>query len=406
MGALYLLSLPFVSAFNVSQIFVIPLIVCLLAMFWYGATGRITHIFLIQADKIILLFLGSILLSIVVNIDTISGTGINHSIAMLGGFIIFYYGAECIIRAIDLTRILRLLYISYMICIFFGAIEFILTNFTSIEIGNYVFRPAITDYTPGFLSIVFIRARSTFEESGYFAAYLGVLFPLMTYYLWANAAPRAQKIRFIGMTLIGAFIGFSVSLFIFLPAAAMLALALRTLYAQKLTKEAVLIFLALLLAGLALLAFPSLVEEVFLRKFSGNSFADRYQRFESTIDITSTASALHAFLGYGPGSYVNFNTSAAVSVYLNFLRDIGIVGLGLYIMLLGYMVFNLLRCQDAFSGALLVSFLVQILFFVSTPIYFQPHYYLIFVFYKRNFIQGGLSTEVEELLILPPPGAR
>ena len=217
MDALYLLSIPFVSAFNVSQIFILPLMVALMGLAWYGGTGRLDRMHLIQADYLVLFFLGCVLVSTAVNLPHLSPKNLNHVVAICAGYLIFYLGAERLTQHLSIERVLQLLFIGYLISTGFGLLEFVLVNFTSININNFVFRPAVEDYTPGFLDIVLIRARSLFEESGYFAAYMAMMAPLMAFYLWKIRTERWLRVLFVVVTLLSYFAAFSVSLFI-LPA--------------------------------------------------------------------------------------------------------------------------------------------------------------------------------------------
>ena len=201
MDALYFLSLPFVSAFNISQIFVIPLVVGLLAMVWAVGTGQVTRLPLIQLDRLVLLFLGCMLVSVVVNLPTMATKSLNHVFAILAGYGLFYFGAERFSRRLRMERILHLLLMSYFFTLVFAVVEFVLANFTSFNLSSIVFRPAVDDYTPGFLDILLIRARSTFEESGYFAGYLAMMGPLMVHYLWSDDRRKRLRWPFIIGTL-------------------------------------------------------------------------------------------------------------------------------------------------------------------------------------------------------------
>jgi len=390
MDALYFLSLPFVSAFNISQIFVIPLVVGLVALLWFGATGQIQRVALIELDRLVLLFLACMLVSVVINLPTMATKSLNHVFAILAGYLLFYFGAERIAQHLSIERILHLLFVGYMVTLVFGAFEFVVVNFTSFNINAIVFRPAVEDYTPGFLDIILIRARSTFEESGYFAAYLGMMGPLMFHYLWRVRQERWLRVVFLVGSAMAYFMAFSVSLFIFLPFAIALTTMLRTLVDRRMSKGVVAAYALLVLLALVVVSFPGLLEVLILRKFEGNSFQDRNERFAATIDLVAAAPWLKILFGHGPGSYFSLGIQPAVSVYLNFLRDLGVVGLSAYLLLAGYALLNLFRAPDSLGRALFLSYLVLLLFFVSTPIYFLPHYFLPLLLYRLRVLRDGV----------------
>ncbi|MFZ2991060.1 O-antigen ligase family protein [Ideonella sp.] len=388
MDALYLLSIPFVSAFNVSQIFIIPLMLALLGLVWYGGTGRLDRLHLIQADFLMLFFLACVLISTAVNLPHLSAKNLNHVLAVCAGYLIFYLGAERLTQHLSIERVLHLLFIGYLISTIFGLLEFVLVNFTSINLNDFVFRPAVEDYTPGFLDIVLIRARSLFEESGYFAAYMAMMAPLMAFYLWKIRTERWLRVLFVVLTLASYFAAFSVSLFIFLPFAVAVTVVLRTLQEGRITRGALISFAILTLIAIVVLSSPVLMELLFLRKFEGGSFQDRNEKFAATLDLVMDADWWRVVFGHGPGSYFNLGIKPAISVYLNYLRDLGVVGLSAYLLLMGFVLVDLLRDRSPFGVALFVSALVIQLFYISTPIYFLPYYFIPMLLYRMRIVRG------------------
>lgn len=388
MDALYLLSIPFVSAFNVSQIFIIPLMVALIGLAWYGATGQLNRLRLIQADYLLLCFLACVLISTAVNLPQLSAKNLNHVAAICAGYLVFYLGAERLTQHLSIERVLQLLFIGYLVSTGFGLLEFLLVNFTSININNFVFRPAVEDYTPGFLDIVLIRARSLFEESGYFAAYMAMMAPLMAFYLWKIRTERWLRVLFVVLTLLSYFAAFSVSLFIFLPFAIAVTVVLRTVQERRMTRGVLVSFSILALIAIVVLSSPVLMELLFLRKFEGGSFQDRNEKFAATLDLVMDASWWQVMFGHGPGSYFNLGIKPAISVYLNYLRDLGVLGLTAYVLLMGFVLVDLFRDRSPFGVALFVSAVVIQLFYISTPIYFLPYYYIPLLLYRMRIVRG------------------
>ena len=112
------------------------------------------------------------------------------------------------------------------------------------------------------------------------------------------------------------------------------------------------------------------------------------QRFAATIELVAAAPWLKIMFGHGPGSYFSLGIQPAVSVYLNFLRDLGVMGVLSYLLLAAYALLNLFVAKDGLGRALFLSYLVVLLFFVSTPIYFLPHYFLPLLLYRLRVVRG------------------
>jgi len=384
MDLLYWFSIPFVNAFNASQVLIDPLIIALAAASLYALQGKLDAFKFGRLDGLLALFLGSVALSTCVNANTIEAKSINHLIAVFASFSIFYYLAVRISRELTIERILAVLWAGYIFTTVFGLVEFSLVNFLGIDLGSIVPRPSVSEYHPGFLDIVLIRSRSLFEESGYYAAYLSTVAPLLVHYLWRVNPSRAGKTAFILLSASSYFVAFSVSLFIFLPFAALLPSMVRLVAERRLARRLVWLYVIVLAAALVVMSSDTLMNALFLRKFSGNSFEDRNDKFEATLELMSNASWSSALFGYGPGSYFQLDVPPAISVYLNFWRDFGLLGIAAYFT---FVIGFLRRCyadRSPLGLSIFVSALVVQLFYVATPAYFLPGYLLPLVLYKIN----------------------
>jgi hypothetical protein len=384
MGYLYFLSIPFVNAFNVSQVFIIPLLTGLGGVLWILATGRLSKFPWLNIDRFVLVFLFTVLVSVAVNTPSLSPKNVNHVFAIFAAYGVFYFGADRLAHSMTTQKVLGILFVGYMIATLFGIFEFFIVNFTSYNLGAIVFRPSVEDYTPGFLDIVLIRARSLFEESGYFAAYLAVLGPLMVYYLWFLREGRGWRFVFIVVTLASYFVAFSVSLFIFLPFAILLTVAIKTVTEGRLTRSLLFVYFGLGVIAVGVLSSDVLMDALFYRKFEGGSFEDRNQKFAATMEVMSSASWVHLLFGFGPGSYFNLGVKPAISVYLNYFRDLGVFGVSAYIVLTLFLLIDMFRDKRPLGVALFVSALVIQLFYISTPIYFLPHYFVPLLIYRMQ----------------------
>lgn len=388
MNAAYFLTIPIVNAFNFSQVLLVPLLIALVGLVVQITAGNIRVIPVINLDRVVLAFLISVLISLLVNLPSITPKNINHAVAIYSGYVLFYWGAERFAARLGTEHVLRLLYWSYLIATGFGVVEFLIANFTSFDLSAIVFRPSVTDYTPGFLDIVLIRSRSFFEESGYFAGYLAVMIPILSYYLWHLKSDWSSRLLFIALSLAACFMAFSVSFFIFFPVSVFTAAALKIVKNGRLKISTVIVAFLLVAFAIGVLTTESIFQSVFLQKFQGNSFDDRATKFQATLDVMRNAGIEHWLFGFGPGSYENLGVAPAISVYINFLRDIGAVGLMAYLVCGGYLLLELVRNRTPFGATLLASALVAQLFFISTPIYYLPHYFLPLVFHKIMVTDG------------------
>src|SRR5450830_645763 len=242
MNAIYFFLIPVVNAFNFSAVLIIPLIASILALILNVLRPRdaLSNPFQVnKVDALYFLFISSIFISIVVNIFDLQLVNFNHTIALLTGFIFFYLGAERIAQYMSIRSILHVLYLSYLVTLVFGVIEFFLVNFVGMDISGFVYRPTVLDYVPEFLGIGLIRNRSFFEESVYYAGYLGVMMPILSYYLWYEQESKFHRILFVLLSIASCFMAFSVSFFLFFPAGICFTFICKNIFDKKITKTMV-----------------------------------------------------------------------------------------------------------------------------------------------------------------------
>ena len=394
MDILYFLSIPVVNAFNVSTVLIDPLIVALLALVIYGSLGRLAPFTISRIDLWIAGFLGCVVLSTCINSNWLTGKSANHLAAVFACYAMFYVVPIRIAKRLSIERILSLLWMGYVATTLFGLLEFVLINFAGKDLAGIVFRPSVTDYNPGFLDIVLIRSRSFFEESGYYAAYLALVAPLLYFYLWEIKKSRVQKYAFVFLSLASYFISFSISLFIFLPLAVVLPGFLRKVVEGRVTPRMMLLVVSVVALVALALSSDMVSDLLFARKAA--SFNDRNDKFEVTLDLMLRANPLHAIFGYGPGSYSLLNVDPAISVYLNFWRDYGALGLGVYLATTVYFLKVCFQDRSKFGVAVFTSIAAIDLFFIATPVYFLPAYFLPLVLHKLKSARQSASEPLAD----------
>lgn len=382
MDLLYWFSLPFVNAFNFSETIIIPMLVSLVGVGLYATMNRLQSLKPSMLDGLIVAFLGSAIMSTLFNVNSLGAKGINHLAALFASYGVLYYMPVTLSRRLSVERILAVLWIGYVLCVLFGIIEFVLVNFTNVDLDAIVHRPSALDYKPAFLDILLIRSRSLFEESGYFANYLAVLSPLMVYYLWHVKQSTSARITFIVLTMTASFVAFSVSMFIFLPTALIIASILRIMDKRRISKTMALLFVVLIVITLVVVLSDDLMNILFFRKFEGDSFQDRSEKLEVTLSAMSNASWLQILFGFGPGSYFNLGVLPSTSVYLNFWRDYGILGISAYLLSVLYLLLLVFTDKSALGQAIFLSSLIIQLFFIAIPTYYAPVSYLPMILYE------------------------
>lgn len=387
MDLLYFALLPLINALNFSQTLIIPLILSVAASIWMALSGRRVRIPVLWFDWALLLLVFFAIVSTGANIFRLNDKSINHLVALLASVVFFYLAVERFTHRLSTASLLHALWLGYIACTGFGVIEFALTNFQGINVGNMIPRPAVLDYEPTFLGLPLIRARSTFEESGHFAAYMSISIPFLTYYHWHLRPSNIGQLLFVCLTATAMLAAFSVSAFLFLPIAAFAVSIFRVIRTQSIRRSNIAIAGLIIVCLLAMASSEELFYNVFLRKFQGASFIDRSDKFIATIDLMSQSSWYHLIFGFGPGSYENLGIKPAISVYLNFYRDYGFLGLSTLIFAMIYVVTSASRIQDPMGTAILFGCILTVLYFAAVPNYFHPHYYIPFIFYKRAFVR-------------------
>lgn len=386
---LYLLLLPVTHAFNLSSLFIVPIIISVINALNVLISRK--KFFFDTLDKLFIVFLSAVFFSNLVNFDQISYKTINHSLVILSLVFLWYFFIKQKLINVSLANTLRIIYISYLIVISFSLIEFCSINFLGINFDNYIPRPSLTEYNPGFLGL-FIRARSFFEESGYYAFYIACIFPLVYFYVLYFLKSKYVLIFLLIYTLLGIFTAFSVTFFLFFPLSIVLFILLK--YNFKLLVIRKILYTSLILIILFIVFnqyFISFYESSILSKFAGISFEDRLNKYFLSVDLIMNASMVNLLFGYSAGSYYSLKIDPAISVHINFIRDFGIVGYFSFLFINMYSIVRLILSKVLFAKYLAISLIASNLFFISTPHYFEPQYFLLFALSSVYVFKKGIK---------------
>ena len=385
MAYLYYATISLTSAFNFSAIFIYPLIISILIFSITISSEGLQKIRLSVSDVLLLAFCGVSLLSIAVNTDYFSEKSIGHTAALFSLVFPFYLMPASFSKAANIQNILKINYYQFIFVSIFGLIEFTLANAFNVKFNDYIMRPAVTDYTPAFLDFGLIRSRSVFEESGYYGQYICVELPIIWYYLWAYKASIFKKSVFISLSAAAIFTSYSISVFLFMPISVIFTLFLRFFSVNRGsgTFKALLASLVVVIIIIsAVAASGDLQNALFARKLGGNSYTDRVEKFDITVAVMKNAGVASALFGFGPGSYFPLRIPASISVYVNFWRDYGILGVSLFSAAIISFIMKLSVNKNGYATPLLISTIFVSMSFVSMPSYYYPYCALPFLLNK------------------------
>lgn len=305
-------------------------------------------------------------LSTLLNGDTMSEKSLNHVAALLFVTVLNYLvGGRIVFSALG-ARWKTPLLIGFLFACAICVIEFILVNFMGLPLPG--FRPYGQEYDSTFL--LGVRPRSTFYESGHFAFYLACMLPLLV------AAYVERGRRVIVRVILAAFaicavLLFSTSLFLVIVLWGLVYLFMARVYVRPAG-----LLLVLVLAVATYFYWDEFVyaaDVLFLHKFQLYSFDDRQEKFLAVLNLVKESSTLNVLFGYGMGSFAGLGMADSISSYANFLRDVGLVGLALFVATLLPLESLNQGIPRVWQTAFLYMGVALLFFFGAVPNYYFPH---------------------------------
>jgi hypothetical protein len=298
---------------------------------------------------------------------------VNHFMAWLTSIIIFFLSPYSLLKSTMIKQAYNVLYIAFYITILFGILEFVDVNILHLNIVNKVPRPDGNNYDPLFIGG--IRVRSFFAESGYFGMFVALYLPLILYFERGKLTKKKNIILLV-LTGTAMLCTFSTTFFILL-----LFFLLFTFIFYKRENLLIRMFIVFFFFIVIYIFFKNAIDTILyvgiLSKFSSTSIVSRnIMNAESLNLMFNDSSILHMLFGYGPGSYDYLGIDAAISTYINIFRDLGVIGLSLFILFYLSIMIKALRNKDLLSKYLLISL-------TSSMVYFQTNtsYYYAFIWF-------------------------
>lgn len=216
---LYVLSLPFTSAFSVSGSIFPPFIIAVILaplVFLSTFNGPLQGKSYASSEVFFLLFFIILVwISYFVN-GFESNKSLNHSFAYTLSILVYYLSMKAVFIQLNtgrnfISQVLKLLTITLGVSAFYACLEFVSRNFLSIDIGEFVPRGDLPEYD-AIVAELFQRARGFAVESGHFTFMVEILAPVVFYYLFYSGLCKWHSLlKYSIVTLIIASIIFAAS---------------------------------------------------------------------------------------------------------------------------------------------------------------------------------------------------
>jgi hypothetical protein len=399
---LYILTMPFVSAFAYTDIISMPLIFALflfiLMIVKIIQSGKLPEGFLGFDLIIIFLFSFLVLFSFIVN-GWGNAKSLNHTAAYLSTFMLFYVGIKfTLFNILDkhllFKRILQFITYTTLISAVYANVEFISFNAFGVNFNNYVPRPNEAEawYNPTVLEL-FYRARGFAPESGHFTFMMELFFPLVVYYLYFSGLCKWKKIfKAICITSIILSFIFAVSTasFVIVPIAflfASLVYAKRIyFYIKKHLRKFVIntvIISTIVLISNYLFSFYSLVFLSIMDKMNSFSYDDRQDRINFFYNNFYHLDFLKKLYGSGPAGSILMGfdeTRSILSLYYSVTFELGFLGLLCILLFFSYNLLNALKIKTKLGFFLLISIISGVLHFHFIANFWYPWFWFIAAF--------------------------
>jgi hypothetical protein len=398
----YIFSIPFVSAFSFTGTISIPLV--LGVVLFLQMITKILRSGTLPADfvgfDIVLLFffLFVILFSFLVN-GWGNSKSMNHTIAYLSTFLLFYIGVKFTLFSIGnknkvFKRVLQ--FVTYVTCIsaIFANVEFISANFLNLDLNEYIPRGKEEEefYNPTTIEL-FVRARAFATESGHFTFMMELFTPLVIYYLCFSGYCKWHSLVKIIVVLI-IFFSFvfaaSSASFVIIPLALLIAALVHIksifLYVRKYPGKFIVasaVPLLLLMLFNYFFSLSSLILLSVVDKLDSGSAYDRQDRIDFFFDKFSHFNPINKVVGIGPAGFSNLgfdDSKSILSLYYSITFEAGFLGVLLMLSFVIYILGNALKIKKSIGFFLLVSIISGIIHYYFIANYWYPWFWFIAAF--------------------------
>ncbi len=407
---LYIVTMPFVSAFAFTGTVSLPLIFAVFLFVLMGLSilqsGKLPEGFVGFDLLIIALLLFLAAFSFVVN-GLGNSKSLNHTIAYASTFILFYITIKfTFFNMADkqwlLKKVLQFITYTTIISAVYANIEFISSNLFDLNLNEYIPRPSEEEkFYEAAVNEIFFRARGFANESGVYAQMMEIFMPLSIYYLFFSGYCKwfgwVKGLVIIVITLSVIFAASSAT-FVILPVAILFAsivfIRKIVLYLIKRPVSFYLKTIFVLTIVFLLNNYLSIYTNILLSitdKMDSGSYEDRQSRIDFFYDEFSKFSLVNKLVGSGPAGFdiLGYESSKSiVSLYYNITFELGLAGLFILVALMGYIFFYALSIRNKLGFFILVSIFSGIMHYYFIHNYWVPWFWFIAafaIFYSKSF---------------------
>lgn len=405
---LYILSLPFVSAFAYSGTLTLSLVLALCIF--------ILNALFVVAGKpaperlrvpVISYFFLLVFYCIAVIAYLYSGLGekkaFNHLLAYSTVILLFFLSIVFALHRnaakLPVGTLLRTVTVIVVISCLFTLFEAISYNLISLDLNKYIPRPSIEDYGATALGKI-VRVRGFAPESGHYALMLEILGPLALYDVFVarkESLALWRKITLLLLLLSNIVLTYSTASFAVIAASSAALLFLYALTFFKLFMRGIVkpgVVLGILIAiplifklEQKLTVFNSIYMSIQDKLGGSYSQRDREEKFENMVQRYKDADFIHQAVGFGPSGFrIAGLENAAISLYPTYLFETGFLGLVFFLMFLGMALFLLLTLRSTMKYFLLFAFIAATAHYYFIGDYWYPWFWFLiaFMLYVRS----------------------
>jgi hypothetical protein len=404
----YLILIGFVSAFAITDLAPIPIILAgfiFLTLFIRLSTKG--HLINPIPASIIFVYL-SLGAMYVLGLLFTSGnldTGINHVMAYIGVIILYHLVISFGLVNSPEIDVNKFISKGVILVAVITIVEFVSKNFFSIDFDSLIYRPSVREYNPiyNFGSSFFYRARGTMEESGYTALYLLMFLPFL-YDYYNKVGIKSRLYFYILLTLIAVFFTFSAIGFVEGFIALIICLTIYLLFEKKIYKEKLKIHIKYIIlahfsvAALIIMTFSSkLWQTTFFENIIKKiTFSDEFNITGSRQDRWQLAWDLiqqKPFFGWGPAYTSSVHGTGSTSLYIETAVSYGLLGLLLILLVFIFYFKRILTINGNQKYAYLFALLVALIHYSIISTIWFPWLWTLFalVDYKMHLQKNGNS---------------
>jgi len=393
---LYFVTIGFVSAFAITPILPIPLVVGLLmpSAFFFSAPGG-QKVKLKQEMSLVnglfyiflLIILGSFFLQ---NLGLgYSDKALRHLFSYFSVVLVFFYIVffALTLSGIEYKDVFKFIAMGVLLTSIFTIAEFAAKNYS--HVGAVLDQVTFQEpYEPLYFinGMSFIRARGTAGESGHFAMYL-VMFSPFAFYYYAWMRKRAKLTLIFLLTMLALMLTFSAAAFLSVSFS-LLVTACCYLYRAKRNKVKKYLLVITTCAGFIILTMIvnnsyGILDAVISKLTFTDVYSaqDRLRRWGGAVELI----AQKPLLGWGPGISSLLNDTGIVNLYLELLSQIGIIGFAIWSFILLTFGRMILKIRGNVCYVFLFSFIAGLVHYAAISNYWFPWLWSLFALITYHY---------------------